>query len=547
MNDFLVKIMTALDDKGIKADYNKLKQMFEKDPAKINAVMDMSATKTEINKFIKEVAPQLQKLFADSGVKVGIKELESSLRSVYNTAQKEAKQSSQAIIKMQKDEILAYQENSKRKLQEIANQKKAYLDELEAYTTNAKLKESAIQKEIDLQRKLFIAQEQAYKTNNKFNDSIGITKARAEGANASFQSYLKTLKPQALKQYSSEINSISDAYSKVADSGNKIDYSKANAQLSKFKANMKEAGMETATFSQILKNNISAFTNWYFIGNAVSSVVRNFRDAIGTIIEVDTLLTEISKTSNLTGDSLKQLGINAYDAASKYGTTVQSYLKGFQEMSRGNDVNTATGLAELSIMAQSAGDMTAELANDYIIATNAAYQLNNEVSKLNDILDGQNQITNRNQVSMTDIAEATKIAGSQAAQSSIAIDEMTAAVGTMIASTKQGGDVAGRAFKGILMNLQQVSGEIDGEVFDEKSFKKVEDTLNGVGVAMEEIVDGSARLRDPIKILEELADVYNSLPDDSVDKANIISDLGGKYRGNEYYKILTASYVQKCA
>lgn len=50
---------------------------------------------------------------------------------------------------------------------------------------------------------------------------------------------------------------------------------------------------------------------------------------------------------------------------------------------------------------------------------------------------------------------------------------------------------------------------------------------------METIVDGSARLRDPMVILKELSEVYNSLPNDSVDKANIIADLGGKYRGND--------------
>jgi TP901 family phage tail tape measure protein len=374
-----------------------------------------------------------------------------------------------------------------------------------------------------------------------------IVKNRAEAASKTFSAYTKGLRSEALKLYPDRINEISNAFYKASESGKQIDLSKANSQLTKFKSLMKDAGMETTSFTKVIKDNISAFTNWYIIGGAVSSVVGNFKDAIKTITEVDTLLTEISKTSNLTGNNLKQLGIDAYDAASKYGNTVQSYLKGFLEMSRGTDEDTAKGLAELSILAQSAGDMTADLANDYIVATNAAYKLGNNVSELNRILDGQNQITNRNQVSMTDLATATKVAGSQAAQSGIEVDKMTAAVGTMIASTKQGGDIAGRAFKGILMNLQQVSGEIDGEVFNEESFKKAEKALSDVGVATEEIVNGTAKLRDPIEILKELSEVYNSLPSDSVEKANIINDLGGKYRGNEYYKILTASYVQRCA
>lgn len=66
--------------------------------------------------------------------------------------------------------------------------------------------------------------------------------------------------------------------------------------------------------------------------------------------------------------------------------------------------------------------------------------------------------TNRNAVNMTELANATKIAGSQAAQGGVEVDELTAAIGTMMVATQQGGDIAGRAFRSILMNLQQVSG-----------------------------------------------------------------------------------------
>ena len=60
----------------------------------------------------------------------------------------------------------------------------------------------------------------------------------------------------------------------------------------------------------------------------------------------------------------------------------------------------------------------------------------------------QNYITNRNALNMENLADATKLAASQAAQSGVEISELTAAVGTMVATTQQGGDVAGRAFKG---------------------------------------------------------------------------------------------------
>ena len=106
---------------------------------------------------------------------------------------------------------------------------------------------------------------------------------------------------------------------------------------------------------------------------------------------MDTTLTEISKTTGKTVESLESLGQAAYESASNYGRTVQDYLSGVLEMSRAGYTN-AEQMAELSLKAQSAGAMTAELANQYLIATDAAYKLNGSEEELTKILDGQNKI-----------------------------------------------------------------------------------------------------------------------------------------------------------
>ena len=164
---------------------------------------------------------------------------------------------------------------------------------------------------------------------------------------------------------------------------------------------------------------------------------------------VDERLTEISKTSDRSAESLKRLGQESFDAASQYGRTASDYLLGVQEMSRaGFGEQASEDMARLSVLAQAAGDMTADLSNQYLIATNAAYGYEGSVEKLNDVLDRQNYVTNHYALSMGDLAEATKIASSQAAQSGIGIDEMTAALSTMISTTQQGGEIASRALRG---------------------------------------------------------------------------------------------------
>ena len=108
----------------------------------------------------------------------------------------------------------------------------------------------------------------------------------------------------------------------------------------------------------------------------------------------------------------------------------------------------------------------------------------------------------------------------------------------MAALTKTRGSEMGRAFRSILLNLQQVSGEFDGEIIDEEQLKKVEDRCHSLGVELEYMKDGVATLRNPMDVLKELSEVYSSLPDNSADKQGLISDIGGKYHANALSSLL---------
>ena len=253
--------------------------------------------------------------------------------------------------------------------------------------------------------------------------------------------------PKAAKAFSQEFSDMSKTLSNP-----NIDLSSYNSvakQLQIIKVRANEANLAGKTMWATFKEKLAKFTGWMSMTAAVSTFTRSIRDALDELKEVDTILTEISKTSDRTEESLRKLGETSFATASKYGQKASDYLLGVQEMSRaGFDENSSEQMAELSTLAQSAGDMTAELANEYLIATNAGYQFGGSAEKLNAVLNSQNYITNRNALNMSELAEATKIVASQAAQSGIGIDEMTAAVGTMIATTQQGGEVAARALKG---------------------------------------------------------------------------------------------------
>lgn len=260
----------------------------------------------------------------------------------------------------------------------------------------------------------------------------------------------------------------------------------------------------------------------------IQNVEQLIVESISDLKDMNSILTEISKTSDLTTSQLKELGKSSFESASQFGKTAKDYLLGVQEMSRsGFYGEQAEELAKLSILGQAAGDMSADVSNSYLLATNAAYDYKGNAEKLNAVLDGQNMITNRNSVAMQDMAEATTQAGSQAAQYGVEIDQLSALVGTAVARTKKSGNEVGTALKALFINLQNTQNA------------KITGTFDKLGISMTKMVGDSELLKTPIELLKELSKVYTSLPEGSVEKADILTNIGGKHHANVLSSILS--------
>lgn len=275
------------------------------------------------------------------------------------------------------------------------------------------------------------------------------------------------------------------------------------------------------------KEAAQGITQMLSISSAVMLVVSQTKDAISEIKELDDILTEISKTSDLTTKELKQLGAESYNTASKYGRSASDYLAGVQSMSQSGFYGEAgKGMAEQSLLAQSAGDMAQDIADKYVIATNAAYKFNGEASKINEVLDGQNSISNRNSVALKDMATAMSEAGTVASSYNVAIEDLSAMIGTMESVTKSGGSEVGNSIKSLLINLQNVTSD------------KIVDTLNAANASMTEFVNGTEKLRNPIDILRDLAKTFNQLDEDDPLRAEILTNVGQKYHATKLGALL---------
>lgn len=329
----------------------------------------------------------------------------------------------------------------------------------------------------------------------------------------------------AAKDYGEELSNIAEAQKKATSYDELKDLNKrfrmviseaskngaiGNSPFDEFK----RAFMQIGQFSQIY--------------GGIDKFIGSVSNAVSELKDMDDILTEISKVSELSSSQLKELGNNSFDYANKYGKTVTDYLEGVTEMNRsGYYGQKGIDLANTSVLAQASGDMTANVANAYLLATNAAYEYAGSAEKLNAVLDGQNMITNRNSVDMNDMAEATTQAGSMAAQAGVEVDQLSALIGTAVARTKKSGNEIGTALKALFINLQNTQND------------KIVGTFDNLGISMTKMVGDSELLKTPIELIKELSNAYNTLPDGSVMKADILTNIGGKHHANVLSSILS--------
>jgi len=337
---------------------------------------------------------------------------------------------------------------------------------------------------------------------------------------------------EVIEQNNSYIASLRDLNTQMT----KVQFNKIVDGFKRSENAMRGINKLGSTIKQQFSQAAQSFSQWLSVSAAVMFLISKTKEAIQELKEMDTLLTEISKANDkLSKDELKEIGNNSFDTASKYGKKSTDYLSGVQEASRAGYTN-AEGIAELSVAAQGAGDMTADIANQMIIATDKAYKLGGSIESLKAVLDGMNYITNNNAVNMTELSEAMSITGSTAASFGVDVNETVAAIGTMAATTQQSGSEVARAFKAILLNIRQVSDADEG--IDAEGLTKYEKACNALGVKLKETKDGVLSLRDPMTVLKELSIAYNKLDESDIRRTNLLSSVGGKLRATQLDALL---------
>lgn len=545
MNDFKILLQAVLDANSIEeSDIKKIQKVIEKYHLNLTADLDKAGIISEIKKIVPELEAELKKI---TGVDIQIND--DALIKAFNQIERQAEKTAQSINKIQHSlDTEKYSKDIKGISDELAKVGKFTLsDKTNAdifdkaqksaeslESTYNQLKSTMVdvnatdQQKIDIENKY---QQELITTKNllsqinlsKDDEKISVGDNKRVNMIATLNSYLA--KNTAMTKENKK--QIEDWIAKLGSSDDMTvgAIKHINSEFKQLDATLRKTGKLGLSMWDKFKQAAEKFGGWSLVTGAITKVTSEVGKAVNELIELDNILTEISKTSDLTEQQLKKLGDTAFDTASKYGKTASDYLTGVQEMYRAGFDN-AEEMAELSVLAQSAGDMDTTIANDYLLATNAAYKYKGSVEKLNKVLDSQNYITNNAAISMKDIADATTETASVAAQYGVQIDELSALIATATANTRESGSEVGTALKAIMINLQDTTS------------KPVTETFDALGISMTKVVNGSEQLKTPIELIYELADAYNSLPEGDIMRANILNEIGQKRHANTLASIL---------
>ena len=250
------------------------------------------------------------------------------------------------------------------------------------------------------------------------------------------------------------------------------------------------------------------------------------QDALNDLKEMDTLLTDLKKTnSNLSASALEAIKDNSFRIADTYGRKAADYLSAVQSASNAGYQN-AEGIAELSLAVQTAGNLTADLADRYIRAADSAYSLGGSVEQLTRILDGSNRLASRNHVQLTDLADGMTLLCSRAA-----------ALGTLLAATGQDSAPLAGSLETLLLYLNQITDETKG--IDTAGLSRYKQACEELGVSLTETRNGITSLRDPMETLKELSAAYSSLSASDSRRTQLLDAVGGSTNGEALSALLT--------
>lgn len=296
-----------------------------------------------------------------------------------------------------------------------------------------------------------------------------------------------------------------------------------------------------------LKSTSHAFQGF---GTSVASTMKQIVGFTGVAQMARSALTEMKamsdelvvyqKVTGATAQELERIRSQSYASGKKYGQSPSDFTASIAEFARAGYGKNASSMADLATKVQLVGDMSAEAASSFLLATDAGYKFGGSVERLNQVINAANVIDNNYATSMSKIAEGMTVVAPLASSMHVSIEQLMAGLGTITAVTQREGTESARALRALFLNIMgDTTTEIEeGVTWSEKEIKTLNDALNKYAKSAVKAAEASGEVINPMEAIGALAKSYKDGLMTEADIMALVSELGGKLRSAQLMALI---------
>ena len=114
----------------------------------------------------------------------------------------------------------------------------------------------------------------------------------------------------------------------------KGEYAQVAAEFRQIKSEAQAAGLTVNTFGSQLRNAVTMALGIGSVYQVISKVFQGIKSGISTIVELDTALVDLQKTTDASASELENFYNNANDIAIELGTSTKDVIQASADWSR---------------------------------------------------------------------------------------------------------------------------------------------------------------------------------------------------------------------
>ena len=327
----------------------------------------------------------------------------------------------------------------------------------------------------------------------------------------------------------------------LANNNDPVMLAKARAELAKIKSEAKADGLVTSQFATSLKNTtlqLLGLTSGVMVIRKIISVIK---EGVNTVVELDTALVDLQKTTTMSGSDLVSFYEEANDAAKKLGVTTKDIIQSAADWSRlgYSDKTSSTMMAKLAAQfsAISPG-VDIGTATTGLVSVMKAYDIEAE-EVLDGVMSKINIVGNTAATSNAEIINGLQNSAAAMAAMNSTLEE-NVALFTAAQEITQDDSKVGNALRSISMRVRgydEETGElseelanITGEVYD---LTKATENSQGVSLFTDETQE---HYKSVYQYLKDISEVYDDLSEKQ--QQQLMEKLFGKNRASVGQAIL---------